>query len=287
MIHLAVSIILGFLILVQPPLPADEKVVVVGAGLAGLTAAYRLDKMGHSVELYEARGRPGGRVLTVKIGDGYAECGGQNLYDGGDAENILALIVELGLETIEYEIASTHSQYLYQGKPYSYLEAFRTFPKEPTEEIYQSLVEYARGAQNFEEVLDLFSEGDSHFSYISKLRMRNYEGSDSHLLSPLYVDSFWNYFLWGKIELPDQPLIRSIKCVKGGSSALVERLMEPLSQKIHYHAILKRISQEESGKICLHFNQGKRVLADKIILALPCSTLREVDVEEGLFPQDQ
>ena len=44
------------------------RVVVVGAGLAGLTAAYELGKLGYKVQVLEARPRPGGRVHTVRRG---------------------------------------------------------------------------------------------------------------------------------------------------------------------------------------------------------------------------
>src|SRR5205807_2121318 len=52
-------------------------VIVVGAGLAGLTAARRLVQAGRSVVVLEARDRVGGRVLNESLGNGdYAELGG-------------------------------------------------------------------------------------------------------------------------------------------------------------------------------------------------------------------
>lgn len=62
------------------PLPGRDKqqVVVVGAGMAGLAAAYQLRSGGHEVTVLEARLRPGGRVHTVRapFADGlYAEAG--------------------------------------------------------------------------------------------------------------------------------------------------------------------------------------------------------------------
>ncbi len=41
-----------------------KNVVVVGAGLAGLTAARKLQDLGHNVIVYEVRNRPGGRIWT-------------------------------------------------------------------------------------------------------------------------------------------------------------------------------------------------------------------------------
>src|SRR6185437_10826840 len=45
------------------------RVVVLGAGIAGLVAAYELRALGYDCTLMEARGRPGGRNWTVRNGD--------------------------------------------------------------------------------------------------------------------------------------------------------------------------------------------------------------------------
>lgn len=55
-----------------------KRVLIVGAGLAGLSAAYELNQAGHDVTVLEARTRPGGRVHTLRdpFPDGlYAEAG--------------------------------------------------------------------------------------------------------------------------------------------------------------------------------------------------------------------
>ena len=44
----------------------DKRIIVVGAGLAGLSCAYELDQAGFNVILIEARSRPGGRVRTYR-----------------------------------------------------------------------------------------------------------------------------------------------------------------------------------------------------------------------------
>lgn len=72
-------------------------VVVVGAGLAGLTAARDLDARGLSVSVVEARDRVGGRVLDHTLSNGgIVELGGQ--WVGPTQDRLLALAADLGVE---------------------------------------------------------------------------------------------------------------------------------------------------------------------------------------------
>jgi monoamine oxidase len=77
-----------------------SKVVVVGAGLAGLTAARRLVKADRSVLILEARTRVGGRTLNESIGGGeITEVGGE--FVGPTQDHILNLADELGVDTFK------------------------------------------------------------------------------------------------------------------------------------------------------------------------------------------
>lgn len=77
----------------------DTDVIVVGAGLAGLTAARRLSHSGRRVRVLEARERVGGRTHTIRLPlTGVSvDVGGQ--WVGPNQPHIMALIHELGLET--------------------------------------------------------------------------------------------------------------------------------------------------------------------------------------------
>ena len=76
----------------------EVDVVVVGAGLAGLTTARELQRAGLSVCVLEARERVGGRVWTESLGDGvFIDHGGQ--FVGPTQDRILALADELGVST--------------------------------------------------------------------------------------------------------------------------------------------------------------------------------------------
>jgi len=76
----------------------SAEVLVVGAGLAGLTAARELVAAGRSVLVLEARDRVGGRVVSRDIGGGkVVEMGGQ--YAGPTQDRLLALAADLGVAT--------------------------------------------------------------------------------------------------------------------------------------------------------------------------------------------
>jgi monoamine oxidase len=70
-------------------------VLVVGAGLAGLTAARRISGAGRSVHVLEARERAGGRVCSVPLAGGVVDLGAQWLGPGQDRAHALAR--ELGV----------------------------------------------------------------------------------------------------------------------------------------------------------------------------------------------
>jgi len=77
-------------------------VAVIGAGLAGLTAAYRLRQRGFDVTVFETRDRVGGRVWTVRKGDYIMDLGAA-FYLGTYRESI-SLIHEVGLGPLFTEV---------------------------------------------------------------------------------------------------------------------------------------------------------------------------------------
>lgn len=81
----------------MPELTRD--VVIVGAGVAGLTAANDLRKAGLSVVVLEARDRVGGRLWTDHIDGAMLEIGGQ--WVSPDQDALIDTIADLGLETYQ------------------------------------------------------------------------------------------------------------------------------------------------------------------------------------------
>jgi monoamine oxidase len=64
--------------------PPGASVLVLGAGIAGMVAAYELRKAGYAVQVLEYNARAGGRVWTLRGGDQYTELGGETQHCGFD-----------------------------------------------------------------------------------------------------------------------------------------------------------------------------------------------------------
>ena len=75
----------------------ERDIVIIGAGVSGLTAATELRKAGLTVAVLEARDRVGGRLWTDDVEGAMLEIGGQ--WVSPDQDALKETIAELGLET--------------------------------------------------------------------------------------------------------------------------------------------------------------------------------------------
>jgi monoamine oxidase len=94
-----------------------KRIIIVGAGLAGLVAGYELTESGHDVTILEAQLRPGGRVQTISepFSDGlYAEAGAARIPD--NHELTLRYIKHFGLTIVPFYPKQKDRVFLLGGK---------------------------------------------------------------------------------------------------------------------------------------------------------------------------
>jgi oxygen-dependent protoporphyrinogen oxidase len=107
---------------------ARREATIAGAGIAGLLAAYALDKKGYEVTLVEARTRAGGLIGTRRTAYGIAEAAAHSLLA---TPTVVALCQELGIELAEIRPESRARFILRDGRPSKFPlragEALRTF----------------------------------------------------------------------------------------------------------------------------------------------------------------
>src|SRR3984957_5523587 len=112
--------------------PKGASVVILGAGLAGMAAAYELGRAGYKTQILEYNSRPGGRNWSIRGGDVYTELGGATqrcAFDEGLYLNpgpwripyhhhaILDYSPRLGV-TLEPFIQLNHNAYLHSAKAF-------------------------------------------------------------------------------------------------------------------------------------------------------------------------
>ncbi|XP_038066065.1 LOW QUALITY PROTEIN: probable flavin-containing monoamine oxidase A [Patiria miniata] len=121
--------------------PPDWDVIIVGAGIAGLTAAYRLQKQkpGIKVLVLEAKDRVGGRTYTTELegahGKDIWDLGGQ--WVGSSQYHIIWLLNELGLE--KYPQYTTGKKMMLLGN-----KGIRTYEASIPSMSYLSLIDLQR-----------------------------------------------------------------------------------------------------------------------------------------------
>ena len=70
----------------------DPPVIVIGAGMAGISAAHHLQTLGIKSKILEARDRIGGRIFSKEVGDKeWMEMGAQWIHGACEANPIFNL----------------------------------------------------------------------------------------------------------------------------------------------------------------------------------------------------
>jgi monoamine oxidase len=267
--------------------PKSPKIVVVGAGIAGLTTAYRLQMQGMDVHVYEAKPRVGGRISTVKVGGSIGELGGQNITDGGESRNILRLIHEFKFELTSSRL-KLNPYYYVDGK----LQAINRLLKKKQfkpDELREQLNKLIANAQNMREIFKgILDEEDPLYKTLA-IRLAAYEGGPIEDLSPLYAETLFHMLMGGVCIAHegkgDAENYLDFTSIKGGNALLLEKIAECLRGRLHLNKPLINISKRE-GAYQLNFN-GEIVIADILVLAMPCSVYEDIEFDDHVIPAEK
>ncbi len=273
---------------------ADD-VIVVGAGVAGLTAAWRLRQAGVGVKLYEAQERVGGRMFSLRnhFADGQVcELGGE-LIDTGHAQ-IRALAAELGLALDDLTQDPTcifGDIWFADGRRYSEVEILRAFAplaeaiRRDADTLPDQEITYA--APGGCEALDretmthwLDRNGASGWlrelievAYTTEMGLDCDEQSALNFLT--FIDPGLESFkIFGESDERFH--------VRGGNDLIVKALGGKLDDAIQPGCILESIRQSADGRYTLGFKRGASAFeasASRVVLALPFTTLRRVQMD--------
>jgi monoamine oxidase len=288
----------------RPAGAASPRIVVVGAGLAGLTCAYRLKQAGYVATVYEASNRVGGRCWT--LGNDFAEGqigehGGELIDQGHTA--IRQLAQELGLmldNLLAAEVNGTEPCYYFDRAPYPFAQAtddlkqiYQVLHRDVSEASYPTLYNSytPRGYQLDQlSVLDWINQNvpggiRSRLGQLLDVAYNIEYGAETSVQSSLNMLYLLGYSGQGQLRIfgPSNEKYH----VRGGNEQIATRLAGAVSGQILLGSALIAIKQNSNNTYSLTFQKDGStvpVTADRVVLALPFSILRSsVDYKSAGF----
>jgi monoamine oxidase len=279
-------------------------IVVVGAGLAGLTCAYRLKQAGFRAQVYEASTRLGGRCWSGRgvFDDGQVYEHGGELIDQGHNE-IRNLAQELGLDLdnlASAEINGSEPLYRFDGEPYTFAEAtddlkpvWQKLHKDVSAASYPTLFDsYTQRGWELDHmsIVDWIEESvpggiASKLGQLLDVAYNIEYGAESSMQSALNLLYLLGYSGQGQLRIfgPSNEKYH----VRGGNDQVAAGLAAALAGQITKSSELVAVKQTATGAYVLTFKQGSAtstITADKVVFALPFSILRHsVNLSKSAF----
>ena len=267
---------------VRPGAPSD--VLIIGAGIAGLTAGYRLSQGGLTVRILEAQNRVGGRMHSLRghfADEQVAELGGE-LIDTPHA-HIQALVKELRLELDD--LAETgpdapKDTWFFEGRSYTEAELSAAFVPvaQRIEADLEKEEEAALDALSIAEWLD--QAGVSGWfrrvldvGYTTEFGLPIDEQSALNLLEMIDTNAE-PFRIFGESDERYH--------VRGGNDRIVSALGDLLGDRVETGVRLEAITQAADGSLRCDVRRGSRsetLAASHVIVAIPFTLLREVKID--------
>ena len=287
------------------------KVAVIGGGIAGLTVAYELEKLGYTAHVLEARPRPGGRAHTVRRGTVSEEEGSTQTcaYDEGlyfnpgpmriayHHDTTLSYCRELGVP-IEVFAVSGDNNFFYPTKGIG-LTNRRVRMREVRADIDGYVSELLTKATQQNTLDDVLTKDDrqrlldylrakgrltAQGKYTGNIQMR---GPDEPVVggvetaTPYALSDLLGSRMLSQIDLTYEYQPTMFQVV-GGMDNLPKAIAARLKGAITYNAAAKEIRQNENGVTVGYTDKSgalKKLEADYVVCAMPLPLLAEVDTD--------
>lgn len=274
----------------------SDKIVILGAGLAGLSAAYHLKKNQVPFRLFEASSRIGGRVMTIRdlnISSRHGELGPERIEM--EHSKIQALAKELKISLLEVttkESAAWYGNGHFLGSREWHKEApalqklFRTVQLEAYGNLAQFLTLKNRDQFPKAVLLDKMSAAELLNRLQSQLRpwMRPFLEQvirSEWGVEPLEISSL-HLVHWVRDSF--RPFNKRYFKVSGGTSVLTQALYDRIGgvipeRFVKFHHQLTEIRQEDAGwKLYFKTPEGtKEIKAKKVLCTLPPELFRQIE----------
>jgi monoamine oxidase len=288
------------------PLPARAaapRIVIVGAGLAGLACARQLVSSGVEVMVYEAGARVGGRCWTRRgdfASDQIVEHGGELIDQSHTAIRQLAQSLGLDLDNLlAAEVNGTEQFNWLGGAPYTFEQAtsdmkdiWQQVHKDVSAAGYPTLFDSStqRGREldrmSIVDWIEQFVPGGRRSRLGSLLEVAytieyGGEASGQSSLNMLYLLAFIGQ---GRMRILGQS--NEKYHVRGGNDQIATRLAAELGDRVRLGSRLESIAREADGTWTLGFVQGTKrvsVRADHVVMTIPFSILRTLDYSKAAF----
>ncbi len=234
------------------------RVVVMGAGFAGLLAADRVAQAGHEVVVLEARDRVGGRVWSQELTPGdprtVIERGAEFVLGG--YEVMRSVLAGLGLE-----LADTAMSY-YEREPRGGAPAASKDVAACAAAVARTAAAARPGASLAEVVAGWDGSAAALAAYLSRVEIT--DGVAADVLAAAAVSDITTGFTW-------QPSWR----VAGGNQRLAEGLAARLGSAVRLRSPARAVEHDQDGVRVLT-GAGETVTGDAAIVAVPMAVLREL-----------